>query len=56
MGRKKLQYSEQFTLRLDKETSKLLDDRAKVMGLGPTVVLRMIIEHSLRGPAKGGKK
>ena len=36
-------------VRLSTETNELLSRRAKVMGLVPAVVLRIIVEHSLSG-------
>ncbi len=36
-------------IRLSTETEKLLNEKAKIMGLAPAVVLRIIVEHSLTG-------
>lgn len=42
-------------VRLSDETQKQLNKRAKIMGLAPAVVARIIIEHSLSGePIKEG--
>lgn len=44
-------------VRLSTEVDELLTKRAKVMGLAPAVVLRIIVAHSLTGkPIEEGQK
>lgn len=46
---KPVKYSERRTARFDKETDTLLVERSKIMNLAPAVVIRIIVEHSLKG-------
>lgn len=43
------QYPIRHYVRISDETNEQLKARAKIMGLQPAVVLRIIVEHSLSG-------
>lgn len=42
-------YTERRTVRFDKATDALLVRQGKIMKLAPAVVIRVLIEHSLKG-------
>lgn len=46
---KPAKYTERRIARFDKATDKLLVRRAKTMGIAPAVVIRIIVEHSVKG-------
>ncbi len=52
---RELKYPVRHYVRISEETDRLLSERAQVMGLKVSEVLRIIVEHSLNGkPIKEG--